>query len=86
MRLQKAIEHRKERRRPFYDSRRLDRTCRAHGSCSWCEENRRRQWLRLEEAARQEALCLEELREAWDLLGSTPQRSLMAVPGDAPPR
>jgi hypothetical protein len=40
MSLAKAIEHRKERRKPYYDSGRLDRTCRPHGGCPWCYRDR----------------------------------------------
>ena len=36
MSLEKAIEHRKERRKPYRDSRRFDYSCRNHGGCSWC--------------------------------------------------
>jgi hypothetical protein len=37
---EKAIEHGKEHRKPYYDSRRFDWSCRAHGSCPWCERAR----------------------------------------------
>lgn len=40
MTLDKAIEHGKEHRKPYYKSKRFDRTCRNHGSCSWCYRNR----------------------------------------------
>lgn len=40
MSLDKAIEHKKEFRKPYYKSKRFDRTCRNHGSCKWCEGNR----------------------------------------------
>jgi hypothetical protein len=40
MGLEKAIEHGKEHRKPYYDTRSFDCTCRNHGSCIWCEENR----------------------------------------------
>lgn len=40
MSLDRAIAQGQERRRPYRDSRRFDRTCRNHGSCSWCERNR----------------------------------------------
>lgn len=40
MSLDKAIEHRKEKRRPYYGSKAIDCTCRNHGGCPWCEENR----------------------------------------------
>lgn len=40
MSLDKAIEHRKERRKPYYDSRRISNRCRNHGSCDTCYGNR----------------------------------------------
>jgi len=40
MPLDKAIEHGKEHRRKYYDSRRFDCSCRNHGSCSYCLSNR----------------------------------------------
>ena len=40
MALDKAIEHGKEHRKPYRRAKALDRTCRNHGSCDWCEENR----------------------------------------------
>lgn len=41
MSLDKAIEHGKEKRKPYHGSKAIDPTCRNHGSCQWCEENRR---------------------------------------------
>ena len=40
MSLDKAIQHHKEHRKPYYDSRRWDHTCRNHGSCGYCLGNR----------------------------------------------
>ena len=40
MSLDKAIEHGKEKRKPYRKSKRIDATCRNHGSCPWCQENR----------------------------------------------
>jgi hypothetical protein len=40
MSLDKAIEHKKEKRAPFRKSKAFDRTCRNHGSCPYCEGNR----------------------------------------------
>ena len=40
MSLDKAIEHGKERRRPYRGSKAIDCTCRNHGSCAWCKNNR----------------------------------------------
>ena len=40
MSLEKAIKHNKEKRKPYHGSKAFDCTCRNHGSCSWCVENR----------------------------------------------
>lgn len=41
MSLDKAIEHGKEKRKPYRGSKAFDYTCRNHGGCPWCEENRK---------------------------------------------
>ena len=40
MSLDKAIEHGKERRKKYRGSKRIDKTCRNHGGCDYCEGNR----------------------------------------------
>ena len=40
MSLDKAIEHGKEKRKPYHKSKAFDQSCRNHGSCSYCQENR----------------------------------------------
>lgn len=40
MSLDKAIEHKKENRKPYYGAKAIYRSCRNHGSCEWCRENR----------------------------------------------
>lgn len=40
MSLDKAIEHGKERRKQYTGSKSIDPTCRNHGGCDWCTENR----------------------------------------------
>lgn len=40
MSLDKAIKHGKEHRKPYTGSKAIDCTCRNHGSCDWCKENR----------------------------------------------
>ena len=40
MSLDKAIKHGKEHRKPYSGSKAIDKTCRNHGGCPWCEENR----------------------------------------------
>ena len=40
MSLDKAIKFKKEKRKPYYDAGRFDTTCRPHGGCPWCYDNR----------------------------------------------
>lgn len=41
MSLDKAIEHGKEYRKPYRGAKAVDRSCRNHGGCPWCEANRK---------------------------------------------
>lgn len=52
MSLRKAIEHGKEHRKPYRGSKDFDRTCRNHGSCEWCAENRQIKNIKRAEAMR----------------------------------
>lgn len=40
MSLDKAIKHGKEHRKPYTGSKAFDYSCRNHGGCPWCAENR----------------------------------------------
>lgn len=40
MSLDKAILHGKEKRKPYVRVKAIDPTCRNHGSCEWCRQNR----------------------------------------------
>ena len=40
MALDKAIKSGKEHRKQYRGSKAIDRSCRNHGSCDWCRENR----------------------------------------------
>ena len=40
MSLDKAIEHGKEKRKPYTGSKAISQRCRNHGDCDWCKENR----------------------------------------------
>ena len=40
MTLDKSIKHGKEKRKPYYDSRAIDSSCRNNGSCPHCQKNR----------------------------------------------
>ena len=53
MSLDKAIEHGKEKRKPYRGAKAIDCTCRNHGSCTWCRDNRLHKRLKDEEASRQ---------------------------------
>jgi len=41
MALDKAIQHGKEHRKPYRKAKAIDKTCRNHGSCPYCEGNRK---------------------------------------------
>lgn len=57
------------RRKPYRKSRRFDKTCRCHGSCPWCRENRLYQARKAEAAARYEMSLTyhvyEEIGGSW---------------------
>lgn len=40
MSLDKAIEHGKEKRKRYYGAKAIDCSCRNHGNCPYCRENR----------------------------------------------
>ena len=40
MSLDKRIAKGEEKRKPYFDSRRFDYSCRNHGTCPWCFGNR----------------------------------------------
>ena len=40
MSLDKAIKHKKERRKPYYGAKAISCSCRNNGNCDWCRENR----------------------------------------------
>ncbi len=47
MALDKAIKSGKEHRKPYRGSKRIDYSCRNHGSCPYCEQNRKHKFLDL---------------------------------------
>ena len=59
MSLDKAIEHGKEHRKPYHGSKAIDPSCRNHGSCPWCEENRKHKYRKKEKT-------VEEFEELED--------------------
>ena len=64
MSLDKAIEHGKEKRKPYTGDKAVDNECRNHGSCSWCRENRLYLFKVQEEAA--DAKIKEYEQEGWE--------------------
>ena len=40
MSLDKAIKYKKEKRKPYTNAKAVDKSCRNHGNCKWCEDNR----------------------------------------------
>ena len=40
MSMNKAIEHGKEHRKQYEGAKAVDKTCRNHGTCLWCSNNR----------------------------------------------
>lgn len=58
MSLDKAIEHGKEHRKIYHGSKSFDYTCRNHGACEWCKENRLHKH-------RKEILSKKQEEEEW---------------------
>lgn len=50
MTLDKAINHKKEHRKQYHGSKAVDKSCRNHGGCPYCEENRRHKYDKRKEA------------------------------------
>lgn len=48
MSLEKAIKNKKEHRKSYYGSKAFDCSCRNHGGCPWCEENRKYKFIKKE--------------------------------------
>ena len=55
--LDKAIQYGKEKRKPYQGSKAIDCTCRNHGSCAWCRDNR------LYKNKKREQKMLDKLKE-----------------------
>lgn len=61
MSLNKAIQSGKEHRKPYRGAKEIDHTCRNHGSCGWCKENRTHKNNKRELAAEQELIDFEKM-------------------------
>jgi hypothetical protein len=75
MSLEKAIKHGKEKRKGYYGSQAFDHSCRPHGSCPYCENNR----LFSDKKARLKASKREQIDELIDLAvgGGDPTCAMM---------
>lgn len=51
MSLDKAIKSGKEKRKPYRKAKSYDSSCRNHGGCPWCENNRRFQEMKEQQSA-----------------------------------
>lgn len=60
MSLNKAIDHGKEHRKPYTGSKAIDKSCRNHGGCEWCVENRKHKNDKREEAMKDRIVEYEE--------------------------
>jgi hypothetical protein len=49
------------RKQPYRKSRRFDKTCRCHGACPWCRDDRLHQARKAEAAAKYEMSLAESL-------------------------
>lgn len=54
MSLDKAINHRKEKRKQYTGTKAIFASCRNHGSCRWCESGRLYNRKKYEEAAKRD--------------------------------
>ena len=54
MSLDKAIVHKKEKRKPYTGGKAVDTSCRNHGSCDWCQKNRQYHNLKKQESVEQQ--------------------------------
>lgn len=54
MSLDKAIQHGKEHRQEYRGSKSIDASCRNHGGCPWCEENRKIRQSKIDDDTKQQ--------------------------------
>ena len=60
MSMDKGVEYGKEKRKEYRGAKSIDRTCRNHGSCPWCEGGRQHKH-------KKNALYAQALEEEWAL-------------------
>lgn len=66
MALDKAIKSGKEHRKPYHGSKAFDRTCRNHGGCPWCEENRKHKFRDKDGKSLMDDFIMNDSYDAWD--------------------
>jgi len=72
MSFDKEYPNRKDHRKQYYGSKAIDHTCRSHGSCSWCENNRKFKTVKLGEV--RDAIAnyyVEKIEEECEVLYAT---------------
>ena len=57
MSLDKAIEYQKEKRKQYHGNKAVSKSCRNHGTCDWCKNNR------LYKRLKKESAMLDEIKE-----------------------
>ncbi len=62
MSLDKAIEHGKEKRKPYRKAKAKDKTCRSHGTCPACRMNREHKKLKIKISTKEQLKEREELQ------------------------
>ena len=67
--LGKSINSGKEHRKIYYGAKQFDRSCRNHGSCSWCRNSRLRKRLIADISAKEQTD--EEVRDKTTVLRRT---------------
>lgn len=63
MTLDKAIEHNKEHRKPYHGAKAVDKSCRNHGDCPWCQGNRHYRANKLEEKTNQDLKIIKDTED-----------------------
>lgn len=62
MSLDKAVQHGKEKRKPYHGCKSFDPACRNHGSCTYCEKGRQHNLTKAEQKAKAK---LEEIKNEY---------------------
>lgn len=60
MSLDKSIKSGKEHRKRYRNAKKVSKQCRNHGGCTWCEENRTHQKLKIKEIIKNEMRDINE--------------------------